>query len=128
MEEILQKKLPVMTGNPRLEVGGLKNVEILSREKSGRLKEILISTTSGDYRFQKDEIRWALGGMRSTFFAIDRSNDNNGGVIYTFSGAGWGHGVGLCQIGAMELGRKEWKYERILTHYYPGTKLKKAWR
>lgn len=128
MEKILQEKLPALTGNPRLEVGRLKDIKIAARERSGRLKEILISTASGDYRFRKDEIRWALGGMRSTFFTMDSGRDKKGNVVYTFHGAGWGHGVGLCQIGAMELGRKGWKFDKILSHYYPGTKLRRAWR
>ncbi|MCD8211347.1 MAG: amidase, partial [Prevotella sp.] len=46
---------------------------------------------------------------------------------FIFQGAGWGHGVGLCQIGAAVMGEKGYNYKEILLHYYPGTKIKKIY-
>ena len=49
----------------------------------------------------------------------------NGDCCFVLKGAGWGHGVGLCQIGAAVMGEKGYTYDRILGHYYPGAVLEK---
>lgn len=47
--------------------------------------------------------------------------------VFDIHGAGWGHGVGLCQIGAAVMGDKGYSYDEILKHYYPGAQIEKAW-
>jgi SpoIID/LytB domain protein len=55
-------------------------------------------------------------------------NNGKGGVEgFTFHGAGWGHGVGLCQIGAAIMASKGFSAEEILLHYFPGTEVKKIY-
>ena len=49
------------------------------------------------------------------------------GDTFTLIVAGWGHGVGLCQIGAAVMGDKGYAYDEILRHYYPGAEIEKAW-
>jgi len=48
-------------------------------------------------------------------------------VVFVFWGAGWGHGVGMCQVGAVGLAERGWTYDRILAKYYPGTKIEKRY-
>ncbi|MEW5946643.1 MAG: SpoIID/LytB domain-containing protein [bacterium] len=128
LEGILAGTLPVFTGDPALKPGALKNVRILRRHASGRIAELEILTASGAFGFSGDEIRWALGGLKSTLFTVDRDTDNRGETVYNFHGAGWGHGVGMCQTGAMRLAAKGWSAKRILARYYPGAQIQTAWR
>ena len=127
LDSILAKTLPDYTGNPTLKPGALRTMRILRRNPSGRVGEIEIITEHGDYRFSGDEIRWVLGGLRSTMFTVSGGQDTNSEMVYTFYGAGWGHGVGLCQMGAIALAKDGMAYKQILTHYYPGTKIYTAW-
>ena len=61
------------------------------------------------------------GGMGTVYKAIDRQRDRGGRVIaFLFSGKGWGHGVGMCQVGAYGLAKGGATFEQILHHYYTG--------
>ena len=70
------------------------------------------------------EIRRALSEshLYSSAFVVEKQGDT-----FTLIGAGWGHGVGLCQIGAAVMGDKGYAYDEILRHYYPGAEIEKAW-
>ena len=73
------------------------------------------------------KVRWGLG-LRENLFVIDREKDPKGAVQrFVFTGKGWGHGVGLCQVGAFGMARSGSTYEQILAHYYTGTTLRKAY-
>ena len=61
--------------------------------------------------------------LYSSAFVVDKIADENGETCFLLKGAGWGHGVGLCQIGAAVMGEKGYTYEQILSHYYPGAAL-----
>ena len=68
------------------------------------------------------EIRRVLSDSHlfSSAFVVDKGEIKDGiPQSFLFSGAGWGHGVGLCQIGAAVMGAKGYSYEEILHHYYP---------
>ncbi|MDE6540508.1 MAG: amidase, partial [Muribaculaceae bacterium] len=67
------------------------------------------------------EIRHALSTshLRSSAFVVDREGDD-----FVLRGAGWGHGVGLCQIGAAVMAEKGYTWQQILAHYFPGAELK----
>jgi len=56
--------------------------------------------------------------LKSTVFTVKREGDG-----FRFTGRGWGHGVGLCQWGAIQMGKEGKSYRQILAHYYPGTTL-----
>ena len=63
--------------------------------------------------------------LYSSAFIIETEKDSSGTPVrFTLKGAGWGHGVGLCQIGAAVMSAKGYNYKEILTHYFPGTKIK----
>lgn len=113
----------------------LKSVEILSRAKTGRTRELLIESASRKYILKSDDIRWALnrteGKIRilpSTLFELTLRRDSNGNIISVdFFGKGKGHGVGMCQCGAIGRSRKGYRYDQILECYYTGTQLSKLY-
>ena len=73
------------------------------------------------------KVRWGLG-LRENLFVIDRETDAKGAVErFVFTGKGWGHGVGLCQVGAFGMARAGSRYEDILKHYYTGITLQTAY-
>ena len=72
-------------------------------------------------------VRWGLG-LRENLFVINRERDASGGVKrFIFTGKGWGHGVGLCQVGSFGMARAGSTYDRILQHYYTGITLAQAY-
>ena len=63
--------------------------------------------------------------LYSSAFIIETEKDGTGTPSrFTFKGAGWGHGVGLCQIGAAVMSAKGYTYKEILSHYFPGSELR----
>lgn len=70
------------------------------------------------------EIRRVLSRthLYSSAFDVEKTHDG-----FVLNGKGWGHGVGLCQIGAAVMGERGYKYDEILLHYYRGAEIKKAW-
>lgn len=104
-------------GNP----GRWQSLRVMKRGPSGRVLKLLVTTDQGSYIIDKDRIRWAFADpvtkniLPSTLFTIQTSQDS---VI--FSGNGSGHGVGLCQIGAIEMARKGKSMKDILRFYYKG--------
>jgi SpoIID/LytB domain protein len=101
------------------------------RGASGRIIELKIVGTERTMTVGKElEIRKWLSNshLYSSAFVVDKSNIENGiPQHFTFTGAGWGHGVGLCQIGAAVMGEKGYKYDEILLHYFKGAELKKIY-
>ena len=92
--------------------------------------ELAIVTTEGDWILRGDRIRWVLRRpgqsaiLRSSFFKIGVIRDSQGKLIKVVaSGAGNGHGIGLCQWGAMGMARSGKGYREILSHYYEDTRL-----
>ena len=67
--------------------------------------------------------------LYSSAFVVDRLNMNIDGIPQRFviTGAGWGHGVGLCQIGAAMMSEKGYSFDEILLHYYRGAEIKKIY-
>ncbi|MDY2917948.1 MAG: amidase, partial [Muribaculaceae bacterium] len=74
------------------------------------------------------EIRRTLSKshLYSSAFTVERHDIGADGVpaAFTLRGAGWGHGVGLCQIGAAVMGARGYSYQQILNHYFPSAELK----
>ena len=67
--------------------------------------------------------------LYSSAFVVDKEDVRDGvPQRFVITGAGWGHGVGLCQIGAAVMGEKGYKYDQILLHYYRGADLKRIYK
>lgn len=108
-------------------VGKLVDVFDQRRGDSGRVAELLIVGVEGQTVVTGLQVRYVLG-LKDTLFAIDREYDNEGGVAaFAFSGKGWGHGVGLCQVGAFGMARQGASYREILLKYYRGVRVDKGY-
>jgi stage II sporulation protein D len=93
---------------------------------SGRVVELEVQGTAGELLLKGLKVRWGLG-LRENLFVIDREMDAEGRVgRFVISGKGWGHGVGLCQVGAAGMAQAGSSYEGILGHYYTGIRLARA--
>jgi len=101
-------------------IGGIIDLRVASRGASKRVTDLEIVGTSGTAHVRGGRIRSALG-LREQLFVIDRGYDDNGRVNeFVFIGRGWGHGVGMCQVGAYGLAKQGWSAEQILKAYYSG--------
>jgi stage II sporulation protein D len=111
--------------------GRLLDLELVSRTTSGRVARLDVTTESGIYHVRGDRIRWVLappGGdpviLRSALFELVVTRDGEGRPLrITTTGHGFGHGVGMCQEGALAMARSGYSSASILSHYYPGTRL-----
>lgn len=107
-------------------VGRVKDLLPRRLGMSGRVVELTVQGSEGDLLLQGLKVRWGLG-LRENLFVIDRELDASGAVSrFVFTGKGWGHGVGLCQVGAFGMARAGSGYEAILKHYYTGISLSKV--
>ena len=99
-------------------IGRLIDLEVTSRGKSHRVIGLSITGTESQVVVKGLKVRWVLG-LRDTLFAIDREFGSGGEVThFVFSGKGWGHGVGLCQVGAFRMAQAGADYRDILKKYY----------
>ena len=104
-------------------IGPIIDLRVASRGNSHRVTDLEIVGSEGTAHVRGGRIRSALG-LREQLFVIDREYDDNGRVSeFIFIGRGWGHGVGMCQVGAYGLARQGWTSEQILKAYYSGIEL-----
>ncbi len=105
------------------EAAGLKSIAVAATGPSGRVQSIEITGETGTATITGNKLRGALGYgvIKSTLFTI--ASDDDGTI--TFTGRGFGHGIGLCQTGARGLAEPPFNYtsDQILAHYFPGTQL-----
>ena len=125
VKQLLEEKLEVQFGD-------IIDLIPLSRGKSGRIYRLKIVGKERTLIIGKElEIRRALSKshLYSSAFIVEKA-DIKDGVPQKFiiKGAGWGHGVGLCQIGAAMMGKQGYRYEEILLHYYKGAEITKAYQ
>lgn len=128
-QEELSRLLSEKTG---VDFGAIISLTPLERGKSGRICRLSIKGTNKSLIIGKElEIRRVLSDthLYSSAFVVKTSDEDADGVPqqFTLIGAGWGHGVGLCQIGAAVMGEKGYKYDKILLHYYRGAEIKKIY-
>ncbi len=114
-----------------IDVGKVVELIPLERGTSGRLIKLKIVGTHGEKTIGKElEIRKAFSTSHlysSAFFTEYQDLEDGIPQKFIFKGSGWGHGVGLCQIGAAVMGNKGYAYKDILMHYFKGAELKKAY-
>jgi stage II sporulation protein D len=108
-------------------IGSIVDLRVASRGASRRVTDLEIVGTNGSAHVRGGRIRSALG-LREQLFVIDREYDDDGRVTeFVFVGRGWGHGVGMCQVGAYGLAKQGWSAEQILKSYYTGIELTKMY-
>lgn len=114
-----------------IDFGAIIDLIPVERGTSGRLVRLKIVGTLRTLTIGKElEIRRTLSPshLYSSAFVIDKEGEDNGlPAHFTLTGAGWGHGVGLCQIGAAVMGEQGYVYKEILSHYYPGSTLERRY-
>jgi peptidoglycan hydrolase-like amidase len=94
---------------------------------SGRVIEMAVTGTGGELVLKGLQVRWGLG-LRENLFVVDRERDAEGAVErFVFTGKGWGHGVGLCQVGAFGMAQSGSSFDAILRHYYTGIQLERSY-
>ncbi len=108
-------------------VGELIDIIPQTRSDSNRVVELLISGTESQAVAEGLRVRRVLG-LKETLFVIDREYDESGNIVqFEFNGKGWGHGVGLCQVGAYGMAQAGADYKEILKKYYHGITIGKIY-
>ena len=115
-----------------MDYGNIVDLEPIARGTSGRLYKLKIVGTKKTLIIGKElEIRRTLSPshLYSSAFVVEKGEKDANGLPSTFTlkGAGWGHGVGLCQIGAAVMGAKGYNYKEILLHYFVDAEIKELY-
>ena len=115
-----------------MDYGNIVDLEPIARGTSGRLYKLKIVGTNKTLTIGKElEIRRTLSPshLYSSAFVVEKGENDANGLPSTFTlkGAGWGHGVGLCQIGAAVMGAKGYNYKEILLHYFVDAEIKELY-
>jgi SpoIID/LytB domain protein len=134
LRSLIEKKL-------KINLGAIIDLQPLARGKSGRIWRLKIVGSKGSFIIGKElEIRRSLSEthLMSSCFEVERMSadgkpltDSNAADVpqkFILKGKGWGHGVGLCQIGAAVMGENGYTYDQILLHYYSNAEIKKLYR
>ena len=126
IQQLFEEKL-------KMNFGSILDMKAVERGKSGRISKLQIIGTEKTFTIGKElEIRRALSdtNLYSSAFVVDKYDKDEQGVPQRFEiiGAGWGHGVGLCQIGAAVMGEQGYAYNDILLHYYQGAEIKQLYK
>lgn len=133
-ETLSQEKLQQLIADKlKMDLGAILDMKAVERGKSGRISKLQIIGTEKIFTIGKElEIRRTLSDshLLSSAFVVDKYDKDEQGVPQRFEliGAGWGHGVGLCQIGAAVMGEQGYHYDAILLHYYQGAEIKKLYK
>ena len=133
-ETLSQEKLQQLIADKlKMDLGAILDMKAVERGKRGRISKLQIIGTEKTLTIGKElEIRRTLSDshLLSSAFVVDKYDKDEQGVPQRFEliGAGWGHGVGLCQIGAAVMGEQGYHYDAILLHYYQGAEIKKLYK
>ena len=117
------EKLRSLTGN----IGEFRDLKPSRTGNSGRMVQMQAVGSRGSVALNGYKVRNALG-LKDIPLEITREHNPSGGVAsFTFFGRGYGHGVGLCQVGAFGMARAGRSYEEILKAYYQGVEIRAAY-
>jgi len=107
-------------------IGSLYDVNIKRQGYSRRAAELEIVGSNGTKILKGGAIRSALR-LKEQLFVINKRYSGSQVTSYTFTGRGWGHGVGMCQYGAYGMAKMGVKFDDIIKHYYTGVDITKAY-
>ncbi len=132
LEAVLAANLGRFTTLPPEGFGNLHDVDIAESSSGGRVLALRIETSTGSFQVVRNDIRWLFAegespGLRSTLFLLRK--ERRRGVVdeVALTGGGWGHGVGLCQMGAIGRAAAGADHAEILTHYYRDVRLERLY-
>ncbi len=134
LSRITGKTLPAELGGRVAPFNVIRDIKVVGHAPSGRARVVEIVTDNGTHRVEGDRIRWVLRPesargpiLRSTLFKMEVSRGGGRVKQVRLKGGGNGHGVGMCQSGAIGMASEGYSAERILAHYYPGAALVKIY-
>ena len=128
LEGLLARNLGRFVTLPSTGPGSLLDLEVAEASDGGRALALHVETSTGRFQIARNDIRWLFAdgespGLRSTLFLLRKERARGFVDRVTLTGGGWGHGVGMCQMGALGRASAGASHEEILAHYYQGTRL-----
>jgi peptidoglycan hydrolase-like amidase len=112
--------------NRRNPIQQLVDIRPVTIDASERVAELEVTAEGGrKFMLRGLPVRWSLN-VPDNIFVYDKTKDPDGMDRYTFFGKGWGHGTGMCQVGAYGAAFRGWTFDRILRHYYTGIEIVKG--
>jgi stage II sporulation protein D len=105
-------------------IGRIEEMDVTARTASGRVRSLVIDTDAGRFTVGRDRVRWILTPTRGGILNSSKFDVRMTGGEIVAEGGGWGHGIGMCQVGAMGRARAGQDYREILGVYYPGTRIR----
>jgi stage II sporulation protein D len=113
-------------------IRAIEDLDVRSRTPSGRVRALRIDTDAGSFTVGRDRVRWILAPARGGILnssKFDVRMERSGGEVSSIvaEGGGWGHGIGMCQVGAMGRARAGQDYRTILQAYYPGIQIERMY-
>ena len=134
MGDVLRVTLPQEIGVSEDQVGAVKNMHVEERSASGRVIKLVIERTKDNFIIEGDRIRWVVMAdvekgriLPSVMFRLDKAMERDRIAFVSIAGGGNGHGVGMCQNGAIAMAKRGYTYRMILAHYYPGCTIEKMY-
>jgi stage II sporulation protein D len=131
---VLKRTLPAELKISPRQVGHLEDIRVLGVSADGRVTGIEIVTDRGVYQVLGDRIRWVLKPdpgsdaiLKSTLFKMEISRMGDRVASVDMLGGGNGHGIGMCQTGAIRMAELGYSPKEILHHYYPGARIQKLY-
>jgi stage II sporulation protein D len=127
LDRVLARYLAAYAAVPSAGPGSVRRVEVDGRTPSGRVRGVVVSTAGGRYALRGNDVRFVLRSpsgeiLPSTYFSLDAVDGPDGRLSrLVLHGRGNGHGVGMCQWGAIGRARAGQDFRAILQTYYPGT-------
>ncbi len=126
LRAVMEKYLAAYTNAPKRAIGRITDIREQGRTPSGRMAALVVQTDSGSYTLRGNDIRFVLRDpkgtiLNSTYFTFARETSGGEVSSLTVNGRGYGHGIGMCQWGAIGRARAGQNYRTILETYYPGT-------
>jgi stage II sporulation protein D (peptidoglycan lytic transglycosylase) len=126
LRAVMEKYLANYTNAPKSKLGRVTDIREQGRTPSGRVAALAVKTESGSYVLKGNDIRFVLRDpkgviLNSTLFSLDAATSGGEVTSLTLTGRGYGHGIGMCQWGAIGRARAGQNFRTILETYYPGT-------
>jgi stage II sporulation protein D len=130
LEKVLRATIPAATGEKNPESWGtLRNLRLAKVSDSRRVEALVVEFDKRSFTLKGDQVRWILRrptgeSLRSALILKISLQKHKGRITkIKIAGAGYGHGIGLCQMGALEMARQGFDYQKILHFYYPGVRV-----
>ena len=126
LRAVMEKYLSAYTNAPKTGLGRITDIREQGRTPSGRVAALTVQTESGSYTLRGNDIRFVLRTptgvtLNSTYFSLAEQKNDGEVSSLVINGRGYGHGIGMCQWGAIGRARAGQNYRTILETYYPGT-------